>query len=384
MRKYYLLAAIALIFSTSCNNKERGIIDNKYAEKREIKTNEFQIKADEKTLNSYYLNTTVIDNVGNEKIISYNYKTHALDIFDLESRNVTHLFLNTEGKDAVPTDVSGLYASTIDSIWLYSNGSIFLLDSKGVRMEKKVINNFQTGYIITNTNYSCSTINLFYNKKRNSLFYATNVSPDSPKFYVNELSIKNNKISQYELRYPSVDFKKPSYFGWKQLPNITFTDDYIIYNYPIESNIHRIDLETKKDLSFGGKSRFTENLCKKMDRKSGYNSAERHKIENIHFFEINYNKSLDIYYRFHVGAAEYQNGVDFFDLYQKKHLYLMIFDNKFRIINETMLNDNRYSLINAWGSLKHGIYIYTRPQINPKTIDLETDMMSFDIISIEK
>ena len=60
-------------------------------------------------------------------------------------------------------------------------------------------------------------------------------------------------------------------------------------------------------------------------------------------------------------------------------------NNKERgIINETMLNDNRYSLINAWESLKHGIYIYTRPQINPKTMDLETDMMSFDIISIEK
>lgn len=41
MNKIGLFTLIALIFSTSCNNKERGIIDNKYAEKREIKTNEF-------------------------------------------------------------------------------------------------------------------------------------------------------------------------------------------------------------------------------------------------------------------------------------------------------------------------------------------------------
>lgn len=168
------------------------------------------------------------------------------------------------------------------------------------------------------TNFSMATIKLFYHPQRHSVFYLT-VTPteESATYIVYEYSLNSSTFKAFELKGSETEKFAGKRFGFKQFPNVTYTDQDILYNFPISSNIYRIDIETGKETAFGGKSRYTPNLASEL-------------------------------------AMPYDMKRTLCD---GKELYLTSFDKNFRITSETKLENNIYTHYNSWGVIENGLFI---------------------------
>jgi len=131
---------------------------------------------------------------------------------------------------------------------------------------------------------------------------------------------------------------------------------------------------------FGGKSRYTSNSVKKLSTPFSFDDGNRHIFENVHFFELLYDSVNDLYYRLHLSDVEYDAVTDFEEIYHTKTMYLMIFDNQFKIINETKLDEKRYNYRNFWGMLHRGFFIGKN---NMFYKDIDYEKLQLDLFNIK-
>ncbi len=352
----YKTSIITVLFiAFSCN--ETTLISNKYGNFIELKKTELDINIDEQTLNSYnILSPFCYDE--QDYIYASNHQTRTIDLINTRGNDISHITLESEGINGIPEEISGLYVSSPDSIWIATMTGIILIDSTG-----KVVNRYslldreESEMAFIMCNFSTCTSKIYYNKKRNSLFYLVmSVINNKSAFFVEELDLSNNRKKKYPL-YFNTEKNLRNNYGWKQCPNVTFTDTQILYNLPIESNIYTINIESGQNNIFGGQSRFTANEVKKLKSPYDFEQGNRHICENVHFFELNYDPGNNVYYRLHFGKVSYDATLDFESLLSKKELYLMVFDNEFKVINETKLDNQKYNYRNCWGILSEGLFI---------------------------
>jgi len=333
--------------------------ENRYADEITVKMEEFVLPTNDELFLRDYSEISSFTNESSVDIIAgYNYRIHALDIFSPQSNYVKQVKLDKEGGNGIHPRIDGLYVYSLDSIWIYSQGIVYLTDTTGTVKEKIDIGESHKEEIIyLFANYSVARINLHYNKKRKSLLYTTMMmqNNDKPQFQVYEYFLDSKHVKKHELSGSDYDTDIGTSYGWKNAPNVTFSDDLIIYNYPIESNIYTINLNDDSKQTFGAKSKYTKNIVHKMTKNTGYDDAERHKIENVHFFEIVYNPVLDLYFRLHVDRNDFSQDMDPFNQFCKKDMYLMIFNKKFEIVHEGKLPSNRYSIITSWCAVNNGL-----------------------------
>lgn len=340
--KHTTFIYLALILLISCQKAPRTVKNN-YGKEKELHIVNSEIEIDHEILDSYYLLSVISADEGEEIIVGYNDKTHKLDLLNFANNTVMHKALFKEGVDAIPGNITGLYAHNNDSIWLYSHNKIFLINGKGNLIWQHKLKTEGNEYIITDVNHAVASVKLFYNQLRKTLFY---VSKKNDEFFVNEYNPGNDKTIKYALDKPVMQYKTPTSFGWKQIPNVTFTEDEIIYNYPIESSIYIIDINSGQRGVRGGKSQYTDNTVKELHGEPNFDNMERHKIENIHFFEVLYSKEFNCYFRVHLDKSEYLSGADYRKSFNQKEMYIMLFDKDFNIINESKLGSDKYNYYN--------------------------------------
>jgi len=368
------------LFIMSCERNNKYLIDSHYADEITVKNNEFILPTkDELFLRDY----NMISSLSNNRldiIVAYNYRTHALDLFSPQTNYLTQVKLDEEGGNGILPNIEGLYFHTLDSIWIYNRGIIYLTDTAGIVQERIDIGDLQHEEIIIDANFSISRVNLYYNKKRKSLLYTTRViqQKGKPLFQVYEYFLNDKNVKKHALSGSDYDSDIMLLYGWKNAPNVTFSDDYIIYNYPIESNIYTLNLNDNSKKTFGGKSKYTKNSVHKLSKNTDFDDAERHKIENVHFFEITYNHVLDLYFRLHVDRNDYLKNENTFVQFNKKNMYLMVFNNKFEVIYENQLSSNRYSIINSWCIVNNGFLMLVNNHFFNAEID--EDVIVFDIL----
>ncbi|MDR2920265.1 MAG: DUF4221 domain-containing protein [Tannerella sp.] len=375
MNKIYLVFLVCIFLS--CN--KNVLIDNKYGTPVELERIVTNVDLDDNTLNSYNLLSTLYYSF-KDYIYAYNYFTHAIDIINITDNNVSHIKLHTEGSNGIADEITGLYISSPDSIWIATTTNIVLINPDG-----EIINNHsllekdsETALIMCN--FSVCTSKIYYNPKRNSLFYLVmSVNDDKSTFFAEEHLLSDNTKKKYPLSF-NTDKDVRNKYGWKQCPNITFTESNILYNLPIESNVYAIDIETGKNSVYGGKSRCTKNEVDELNLPYDFEQANRHYCNNVHFFEINYDPVNDFYYRLHLGEIAYDATQDFESILNKKDIYLMVFNNKFEVINETKLYDQRYGFRNCWGVSSQGFFI---TKSNPFYKDVNFEQFQTDIFHIE-
>lgn len=275
-----------ICISISCSQRRENIktVDNDLVEiqKEEL----FFPPSDVLQLKSYYLSSSV--QVGAKHIlIGYNHKEHALDCIDLLEKKIIQIPLQTSGPNAI-TRLTGIFAYQKDSIWVADESeSVFLIDPKGNVLKRIQIRNSlqEDEDLIINTNHAMSTIRLYYNALHQSLLCTVkdrSVSP--PRFKVKEIFLEENqKVKTFNL-YPSIaepDISK-GYANMSE-PNVNFRDDYILYNYPIESHLYKIDLNTGSGKMYKADSDYTSNKAQKCKSKTDYTEWQRHGFENPHF-----------------------------------------------------------------------------------------------------
>lgn len=353
---YYLILIFLPLLALSCID-ENGIIENSQSDiiVADLKKDNFSVFLPKDFLNNYHTQKTFSTNK-HDYLFGYNDKTHNIDIFNLTEKNMSSVKLNQEGPNSISGEVNSIFISSLDSIWILANNTVFLINNGGRINEKYHLVVDPDEYIINNSNYSNATVNLHYDSDKRSLFYITIRTGNSIAFFVNILSLNSNKIKKVELKYTKAEKGIGKKYGWMQHPNITYNDDIIIYNFPFNSNIYTVNLNTGIMNSYGGKSAYTQNIAS----TSGNISMDgwfRHLIENIHFYEVNYDKFRKHYYRLHVEGIDYAPQVPINEQMHMKGLFLSIFDNSFNLINEFQLTDDLYNRNGGWGILRDGFFI---------------------------
>ena len=355
--KNILTSLLLICLFLSYVKTKDGLIESQYGKVISFDKEEINIPIDDKTLTSYQVISCFQENREN-LIYAYNNPMHSLDIFNINDRTVSHLSFNKEGENGILKNVSGLYVHQKDSLWLYSQGFLYLVNNEGEVKGKYELPFPERGFIMVETNFSTATTQLFYYPQRNSVFYLT-VTPteESAIYLVYEYSLNSGTFKAFELKGSETEKFAGKRFGFKQFPNVTYTGQDILYNFPISSNIYRIDIETGKETVFGGKSQYTPNLVSELTMPYDMKDAGKHHIENVHFFEIQYDPYKNIYYRLHLDKTENVSTTPFKDLCDSKELYLTCFDKNFRITSETKLENNIYTHYNSWGVIENGLFI---------------------------
>lgn len=339
--KLILLSLLIILFS--CNN-DNTIISNKKSSKNitELDVTSSSIELTEEYLNNYYTQTA-FSNDGDDYMVAYNHKTHHIDLFNLTTKEKHTIQLHAEGQSAIPQRVDALYANTPNAIWIYAMGSVYLLNNEGEIDKKYNLPVDEGEHIINNANYSNATIKLDYDAKSNSLRYVTVDMSDKSYFYINEFDLETETVKKTELPYTEAEQGIGEKFGWMQHPNVTYRNNRVIYNFPFNSNVYTLNLDTQEMDSFGGKSKFTKNTTSETDLASMDNWF-RHTIENVHFYEVNYDTHKDCYYRLHSEGVDFNSNVEMGELLKNKRLYLTIFDGDLNVINEFEFAKDKYPL----------------------------------------
>ena len=375
MNKTFIISFFCIF--VSCNNK--SIIDPNYGTPAELNRIEMNIGIDENTLNSYNILSPLFYN-GKDYIFANNFRTHAIDIINITDYKISHIILESEGgANGISKEISGLYASSLDSIWIATMTNISLIDSDGQVIKRYSLLERDSETALIMCNFSNCTSKIYYNKIRNSLFYLImTVHDNKSTFFVEELSLLDNTKNKYHIHF-NTDRDLRNDYGWKQCPNVTFTDSKILYNLPVESNIYVIDIKSGENRFYGGKSKFTNNEVGKLSLPYDFQQANRHISENVHFFEVNHDPIKDVYYRLHFGSITFDATQDFESLLNKKELYLTVFNNEFEIINETRLDAQKYNFRNCWGITNKGLFM-TRG--NMFYDDINYEQFQIDIFNI--
>lgn len=370
-KESYSFVLILLAFISSCNSKQERLKENVYGITPELLWDEMSFANDEQCLLKDYFMSSSFKNDSVNMFVGYNDKIHALDFFDLSNAKTYQCQLESEGPEGTARRICGIHFHNLDSIWVYDETMhVSLLNFNGEIKEKVFLKRDDIAEeIIIQTNYAMSTNKLFYNKDRKSLFFTLANYSDImlPTFRVCELSLANHQIVKYDLSPSLVEPKLSSDYCNKRIPNVIFSDSLIIYNYPIESNVYTLNVYTGEKSIKGGRSRFTENAAAKAKGSlDDYATFERHDIENVHFQEVSYLPELQCYVRLHFGSADYIAGKSPMELFKQKEIYLMLFNERFEIINETRLPPRRYTHYTTWLPMTNGFLIFVNEMSTPE------------------
>lgn len=248
--------------SISCSNKDKST-KSTVSNKIDLSTEKIKF-APSGVLNAeaYNINASCLVN-GNTWIVGYNRHIHSLDFIKLSTKEIFQTKLEKGGEASVLRPVS-IYAHNLDSIWIYDLiGQLILINNKGLIKQTENLNK-QTGSsekVMINTNHAMYTSKLYYNQTRRSLFYI--VQKDN-SFYAKESPLDpKSPIKYYPLSSPYTTNKEvSSNFGNMDGVNATFTDNQILYNYPIESVFYVYNILTGENKLIESYSAYTQNTVK--------------------------------------------------------------------------------------------------------------------------
>ena len=331
-------------------------------------------------LKSYYLSSAVHTDSA-DFLIGYNYRLHSLDYMNLQSKEVTQTILSDEGPDAV-ISLTGLYANSLDSIWMSDESErVFLLDNAGQIKTTVNLKEYlqDTEQLLINTNHAMFTSHLYYNEIRQSLMFLVKKMA-SQTFVVRELFLDKGKDAiDYELEPSRIIPDITSGYAFINAPNVNFTTTDIIYNYPFESSVYTLDIQTGERKYVPAQSQYTENIVERVEPGTDYSTIEKCRIQNPHFFDVMYIPKLKKYVRLHLGGVDFDEKRGRDELMNDRILYLMIFDEKMKVLGESKLLEHRYNNLTGWSVSYNGVALFVDNILDEEddTEDLAIDVILF-------
>lgn len=370
-----ILFLIGLFFSCSDKEKSRK---NRVPNKMNLSTEEIKFPLSE-ILNAeaYNINSSCLVD-SNMWIIGYNRHIHSLDFIKLNTKEIFQTKLEKEGEGSVLRPIS-IYAHNLDSIWIYDQiGQLILMDNKGLIKQVKNLNKQTNSLekVMINTNHTMYTSKLYYNQMRRSLFY---IVQKDKSFYAKECPLDNkSSIKYYPLASPYTTNKKvSSNFGNMDGVNATFTDNWIIYNYPIESVFYVFNILTGENRLIESYSAYTQNTVKPFTAVDDYSKWEKHGLENPHFYEIMYIPKYKMYMQLHLKETKFDKNKSIVELSDNRELYLICWNESFQFLCEVMLPKHRYNYYTGWCGLYDGLLLYVN---NTTSKDELNDLLILDVV----
>lgn len=370
---YLFLLFVSLAFF-ACGNRKNDISSSPAKmDSLELAFRHMQILSDTDVLElkSYYI-TSFLSSDSLKGIMGYNYRLHSLDVINLdECRISSSIPMQREGPDGIPGRISSICPVSPDSVWVYDGIAMYLIDGRGHVCDKIHFENNRN--VVINTNYAICTARFHYDQADASLLYLV----DCDSFFVERYDVRKHCVTaRYPLSYSVVNPERKHFYGDMDLPNVSFANNRIVYNYPYESGIYVLDMESGSQSVIDAGSLYTPNKADECEEQD-YSAWERHRVENVHFFDVMYLPLSRTYARLHLGCVDFDSNQSLSSLQDSKSFYLSVFDEKFQTMRETKLPDRRYTLFTGWCALEDAILMF---EDNSLADTVDYDHLCLDII----
>lgn len=311
--------------------------------------------------------------------IGLNRQFGQLECIDLKNRKPSKIITYPKEGPVVVSEPHGFYVHNLDSIFIFSQFRLFLMNWEGNIRRYWNINRPELGNLtiqgidfgkLNFSNTISNDIPLYYDAWEKSLYFGLiNIVTDKydRDFY-------NHPIcGRFDLK-DSIFTPLPIYFSKAyqeevyvlEQPNITFLEDRIIYNFKISSKFYIFDKKTGKTTEYDCPSRFTPNKVAPITAQPGEDRVQAEMANlsaNPEFRAVQYDPFRDCYYRFHYGPYPGNPNEG-----RRGYLYLCVMDKNFKKVNEIRMNlEHSYQgavitpeglMVSRWNK-EEGVGIYT-------------------------
>lgn len=330
-------------------------------------------QADILELKSYYISSFVdFDSV--KGMMAYNYRLHSLDLINVEGNySISSIPLQREGPDGIPGRISGICPVSEDSTWVYDGISMYLINGLGKVCDR--ISFQDPEHVIITTNYAICTAHFCYDAARSSLLY---LRDHAGIFSIEEYDVRKKCVTkQYPLSCSVVNPAGEQMYGDMEYPNINFSGGCVIYNYPYESSVYVLDLKSGESSVIPAESLYTAHAAHPCPDR-GYSVWERHRIENVHYFDVMYLPVSRLFVRLHLGGVAFDAGSSVLSLLDSKSLYMSVFDKDFHRMGEVKLADKKYNLFTGWCALGDALLLFNDNSLSAST---DSDRLDMDLVT---
>ncbi len=281
--------------------------------------------------------------------IGLNRQSGQLECIDIKSRKPYVLVVYPKEGPLIVSEPHGFYVHNLDSIFIFSQFRLFLMNKEGKIRRYWNINRPELGSLTVRgidfgelnfANTISNDIPLYYDDDENSLYFGLiNIKTDKydPAFYKHPIcgrfNLNDSTFTSLPIYFPE-DYQKNIYV--LDQPNITFLDDRIIYNFKIYSKFYIFDKESGKITEYDCPSWFTPNIVAPLIAQPGEDriQAELTNLSmNPEFRAVQYDPFRDCYYRFHYGPYPGNPNEG-----RRGYLYLCIMNSDLQKISETRMN----------------------------------------------
>ncbi len=306
------------------------------------------------------------------QILFYNFQTKKLAFktnFDIEGSNGVGFFL-------------GYYIDNLDSIYLTSlqTPEIFCVNKDGV-VQKKIYYGKSRNNTSLNTFASTSFIYHPITKINNKLFILSECSRwQNPNPVSATIDLNTDNVQELPFNYPQFKdaVNKHKNAGVEIYFSRCFNGKEFIYSFFYDENIYIATIDHKSIKKVKAKSKYIDQVIIPND----FNETLKSICENPNYGNLLYDKYRDIYYRICYPKTEVDINENYMDLWDfgRKVFSIMILDNKFNIIGETIFPEYTYNS-NLMFIDNKGLYISENHYKNP---NYNEDKLVFRLFKLHK
>lgn len=352
---------ISILLSCNSNTSKEKV----YLEKTD---QHLSFSLDSETKSSILALFPYTDKNGREYLTFQNERKNEILVYDINSKELLFKIKpDEEGANGVGRFL-GYYISDLDNIYLTARNR-----AKIAHIDKKCELKEWIKYDMTSDSFPLSGSNSI------STSYRPLIMIDSNLYIISQcnrlaltnpvtvvINLKTNEIKALPFEYPlfpvSDDKSKPfsiemdfsRYYDGKQFVYSFHYDEYIYVTSINHNNITKIPVKSK----YISKVKFTEKMSSGNPMKNA--------CENPKYGNLLYDKYRKVYYRIAYPENELSNNENFKEIYTygRKTFSIIILDNEFNIIGETLFPDFIYNPTLIF-IRKDGLYICNSHYKNP-------------------
>jgi Domain of unknown function (DUF4221) len=375
----FSLSSIVFFLVASCSRIADVTTRRSYTHNLVVSKDKLELIIDDSTSfeSNYY---QVVENRGVELLLIQSKHKNSIQFYSLESRQrIKELKFPREGSAPI-RQIHGFSWINRDSIMVFdkwrSNG--ILVDSNGL-----LINNIV--WKSDEKSFNHASMNRLPNVTLNGKIYIfefPNISLDSEQLFSNDVKfeyvydIKTKKGEYLDFSWPEI-YKGKSWGFYHTVPsNVKGKNDFLVYSFGIDHNLQVL----KPDGTI-------ETHEARSDYFDSIDPIRRNEDETVAFLKrgiyamVMYDKYRNVYYR--VAGLETKhvlpNGKPKADIH--KPYSIIILDENFNKIGETVLEPLEQFLIKDWFVCREGLCISSA---NPLNKEIDESKMTFHVLKLDK
>jgi hypothetical protein len=353
----------------------------------------YTLKPSEKHL-SFPLNTNTKSNInalflykngdGVEYLTFQNPNQNEIYFYDINNEQLEFkISPSVEGANGVGF-FTGYYIHNLDSIYVTNSGmnEIALINRNAIVKDKIQYEKTEDGIQLT---AFCATSGFYkpmmvINNKMYILSEPNRWAEKNPVCVTIDMDSKNVYALPFTYpRFPNTD-NKMKRSGIETFFSRCFNGEQFVYSFHFDEYIYVASIDHASIKKMQIKSKYIK-MVKTLD---DYGNLTPESIcENPNYGNLIYDKYRNVYYRICYPQTEIEKGIKGSELYiyGRKNFSIIILDDKFNIIGETLFPDYTYNS-KVLFILKDGLYISNSHYLNPNYSDDILSFQRFDLIKI--